>query len=106
MKGASLESSTTYRDRGVRSQTYEAFGDHKKDESTGQDQGPDLPYCGVHVAPHIINQTVNTCNRQHPLNNPEAQKTQTQITVFISNLKSISICRFMRSKFITKMLTR
>lgn len=50
----------------------------KKDEIKGQDQGPDLPNGGVHVAPHIINQTVNTCNRQHPLNSPEAQKKNIQ----------------------------
>lgn len=63
-----------------------------KGESKGQDQGPHLPYCGVHIAPHIINQAVNNCNRQQPLNNPEAQKTQTkhtQITDSITSLKPI-----------------
>lgn len=30
------------------------------------------PYCGVHVAPHTADQTVNTNNRQQPLNKPEA----------------------------------
>lgn len=34
-----------------------------------------LPYCGVHVAPHTADQTVNTDNRQQPLNKPEAGTT-------------------------------
>lgn len=32
------------------------------------------PYCGVHVAPHTADQTVNTDNRQQPLNKPEVEK--------------------------------
>lgn len=36
-------------------------------------EGPDVPYCGVQVAPDTADQTVNANNRQHPLDNPEAR---------------------------------
>lgn len=41
-------------------------------------RGSGLPYSGVHVAPHVISQTVNTGGRKHPLNNPEQPKKHRQ----------------------------
>lgn len=39
-------------------------------------QSINTPYCGVHVAPHIADQSRDTNNRHHPLDNSGAKMEQ------------------------------